>query len=116
MKRSVGYELPLTLDSSDSEDPDVPGDLSGITFKWMCRRKGEDFPTPDSVPNSNGGCWENGTYVFGGNNKKVVVYTGDFYQKAFYVFRVTVTKDSRKAHFDQSVQVLVGQPPTMVIE
>ena len=112
----MGYQLPLTLDGSDSKDPDVPGDMTGITLKWMCRKKGEQFPTADSTPNSKGGCWENGTYVFGGNNQKVVVYTGDFYQKAFYDFRLVITKDSREDHFDQSVQVLVGQPPTMVIE
>jgi len=90
--------------------------MAGITFTWMCKRKDEDFPIADSVPSSNGGCWENGTFVFGGNNKKVEVYTGDFYQRAFYDFRVIVGKDSRKAHYDQRVEVLVGQPPTMVIE
>ena len=92
------------------------GDLTGITFSWMCRRKGEEFPKPDSLPSSNSGCWENGTFVFGGNNKEVVVPTGDFYQKAFYIFRVTIAKDTRTDDFDQSVQVLVGQPPTMIIE
>ena len=116
VKRSVGFELPLTLDASESKDPDVPGDMTGITFTWMCRKQAEIFPTLGSAPSSNGGCWENGTFEFGGNNKQVVVYTGDFVQRAFYVFRVVVAKDSRKAHFDQSVQVLVGQPPTMVIE
>ena len=112
----MGYQLPLTLDASDSKDPDVPGDMIGITFKWMCRRKGEEFPKAGSTPDSKGGCWKNGTYVFGGNNQKVVVYTGDFVQKQFYDFRVVITKDSREDHFDQSVQVLIGQPPTMVIE
>ena len=116
MKRSVGYQLPLTLDGTDSKDPDVLGDMTGITFKWMCKKKGEEFPKEGSVPSSDGGCWENGTFVFGGNNQKVVVYTGDFYQKAYYDFRLTISKDTRKDNFDQSVQVLVGQPPTMVIE
>lgn len=112
--RSIGYELPLNLDASASSDPDDSGD-SGITFTWMCRRKGEDFPTIDSDPSSEGGCWENGTYVFGGNSREVVVYTGDLYQKQYYNFRLTISKESRKAHFDQMVEVLVGQPPTMVI-
>ena len=116
VKRSVGYQLPLTLDGSDSKDPDVPGDVTGITFQWMCKRKEEEFPTEDSEPSSDGGCWENGTFVFGGDNRKVVVYTGDFYQKAFYDFRLVISKDTRVDIFDQSVQVLVGQPPTMVIE
>ncbi|XP_015762206.1 PREDICTED: uncharacterized protein LOC107341314 [Acropora digitifera] len=116
VKRSVGYQLPLTLDGTDSKDPDVLGDMTGITFKWMCKKKGEEFPKGESVPSSDGGCWENGTFVFGGNNQKVVVYTGDFYQKAYYDLRLTISKDTRKDNFDQSVQVLVGQPPTMVIE
>ena len=116
MKRSVGYQLPLTLDGTDSKDPDVLGDMTGIAFKWTCKKKGEEFPKEGSVPSSDGGCWENGTFVFGGNNQKVVVYTGDFYQKAYYDFRLTISKDTRKDNFDQSVQVLVGQPPTMVIE
>ena len=113
--RSIGYELPLTLDASASSDPDVPGDISGITFKWMCRKKEEDLPTTDPDPNGQGGCWENGTYGFGGNSRQLVVYTGDFSQRQYYNFRLTISKDSREAHFDQMVEVLVGQPPTMVI-
>lgn len=113
--RSIGYELPLTLDASASSDPDVPGDISGITFKWMCRKKDEDLPTTDPDTNGQGGCWENGTYGFGGNSRQLVVYTGDFSQRQYYNFRLTISTDSREAHFDQIVEVLVGQPPTMVI-
>ena len=113
--RSIGYELPLTLDASASSDPDVPGDISGITFKWMCRKKDEDLPTTDPDTNGQDGCWENGTYGFGGNSRQLVVYTGDFSQRQYYNFRLTISTDSREAHFDQIVEVLVGQPPTMVI-
>ncbi len=116
VKRSVGYQLPLTLDASDSKDPDVPGDMTGITFTWMCKKKEEDFPESISFQSDSRGCWENGTYVFGGNNKKVSVFTGDFYQNALYDFRVIVSKETRRARYDQTVEVLRGQPPTMVIK
>ena len=116
VKRSIGYQLPLTLDASDSKDPDFPDDKSGITFTWMCRKKGEEFPLSIESQSDSGGCWENGTYVFGGDNNVVTVFTGDFYQKSSYVFRVIVIKETRKAQFDQTVEVLEGQPPTMVIE
>lgn len=116
VKRSVGYQLPLTLDASDSKDPDFPDDKSGITFTWMCKKKEEEFPASIYFQSDSGGCWENGTYVFGGDNSVVTVFTGDFYQKSLYDFRVIVRKESRKAQFDQTVEVLIGQPPTMVIE
>ena len=54
--------------------------------------------------------------LFGGDSNVVTVFTGDFYQNALYDFRVIVRKDTRKAQFDQTVEVLRGQPPTMVIE
>ena len=108
--------MPLALDASDSKDPDVPGDMTGIVFTWMCKKKAEEFPASSSSGSVSGGCWENGTYVFGGDNSKVSVFTGDFYQNAFYDFRVIVTKETRKAQYDQSIEVLKGQPPTMVIE
>ena len=111
VKRSIGYQLPLTLDASDSKDPDFPDDKSGITFTWMCKKKEEEYFQSDS-----GGCWKNGTYVFGGDSNVVTVFTGDFYQNSLYDFRVIVRKETRKAQFDQTVEVLRGQPPTMVIE
>lgn len=83
----------------------------------MCKKKDEEFPPSIlSQSSGSGGCWENGTYVFGGNNKIVSVFTGDFYQNSMYDFRVIVKKDTRKNHYDQRVEVLRGQPPTMVIE
>ena len=116
VKRSVGYQLPLTLDASDSKDPDFPDDKSGITFTWMCKKKEEEFPASIPFQSDSGGCWENGTYVFGGDSNVATVFTGDFYQNSLYDFRVIVRKGTRKAQFDQTVEVLRGQPPTMVIE
>ena len=115
VKRSVGYQLPLILDASDSKDPDFPDDMNGIEFTWMCKKKAEEFPGSSSFQSDSGGCWENGTYVFGGNNNRVSVFTGDFYQNSLYDFRVIVSKETRRAHYDQTVEVLRGQPPTMVI-
>ena len=116
VKRSVGYQLPLTLDASDSKDPDFPDDKAGITFTWMCKRKDEVFPDSTLSQSDSGGCWENGTYVFGGDKDRVSVFTGDFYQNSLYDFKVVVRKDTRKAQYVQTVEVLRGQPPTMVIE
>ena len=82
----------------------------------MCKKKEEDFPESIFFQSDSGGCWENGTYVFGGDNNIVTVFTGDFYQNAFYDFRVIVRKETRMAQYDQTVEVLRGQPPTMVIE
>lgn len=116
VKRSVGYQLPLILDASDSKDPDFPDDKTGITFTWMCKKKDEVFPESTSFQSNSGGCWENGTYVFGGDNDRVSVFTGDLYQNSLYDFKVIVKKDTRKAQYVQRVEVLKGQPPTMVIE
>ena len=104
------------LDASDSGDPDVPGDKTGISFTWMCRKKDEEFPTSESVPNADGGCWANGLYLFGKSEEKTAVYTGSFIQNAEYVFRVIVEKESRQGMFEQNVLILPGKPPTMVIE
>lgn len=104
------------MDASDSNDPDFPDDKNGIEYTWMCKKVNEEFPATTSLPGENGGCWENGTYVFGGDNEIASVFTGDFYQNTMYDFRVIVKKDTRRSHYDQRVEVLQGQPPTMVIE
>ncbi|PFX20690.1 Polycystic kidney disease and receptor for egg jelly-related protein [Stylophora pistillata] len=115
-KRSIGYQLLLKLDASDSKDPDFPNDKTGIEYTWMCKKVDEEFPETTALKVESGGCWENGTYVFGGNNEIASVFTGDFYQGTMYDFSVIVQKDTRKSHYDQRVEVLRGQPPTMVIE
>ena len=115
-RRAVGYELNMALDGSNSKDPDVGKNKTGITYQWMCRKRNEQFPSADVAASPTGGCWENGTYTFGGTGDKTKVFTGDFVQKAKYVFKLTVRKDARVKSYEQEVTVLPGQPPTMVLK
>ena len=70
---SQGFSQMLTLNGSRSYDPDVgPGDYSGLSFTWLCRKKNEKFPddiaslpvvTPVSGSPSadvHGGCYGTG--------------------------------------------------------
>lgn len=103
----------MNLDGSESKDPDNPSNKTGIIYSWSCRKKGEELPSEFDPPNPTGGCWGTGIYTLNSTQDKVKVYTGDFFQNAIYIFKLTCTKDSRSSSFEQSVTILPGQPPTM---
>ena len=58
--RSVGYEQYIVLDGSGSKDPDAGENRTVLTYRWMCRRKDEKFPSDLSQSKPGGGCWRNG--------------------------------------------------------
>jgi len=115
-RRSVGYELDMVLDGGESKDPDDPNNKTGIIYEWSCRKNEETFPSQFDPPNPTGGCWGNGVYTINSTTTKTSIYTGDFFQNAIYVFRLTCKRDSRESSFEQSVTILPGQPPTMSLK
>ncbi|XP_048582698.1 polycystic kidney disease and receptor for egg jelly-related protein [Nematostella vectensis] len=112
-RKSVGYEMDMLLDGSESKDPDNPTNTTGIVYTWWCRRDEESFPSAFDAPNPTGGCYGNGNYQLNGSTSEISVYTGAFLQNAVYVFRIKVVKEEREAVFDQYITILPGQPPTM---
>lgn len=63
----------------DFNDLDFLDDKNGIEYIWMCKKVNEEFLVIILLLGENGGCWENGIYVFGGDNEIVLVFMGDFY-------------------------------------
>ncbi|KAK3736330.1 hypothetical protein QZH41_020801, partial [Actinostola sp. cb2023] len=112
-RRSVGYELDMVLDGSESKDPDDPSNKTGITYQWFCRKKKETWPSEFDPPNPTGGCWGNGVFSVNSTGPKASIYTGDFFQNAIYVFKLACRRDTRESSFEQSITILPGQPPTM---
>ncbi|KAK3612418.1 hypothetical protein CHS0354_032019 [Potamilus streckersoni] len=123
--RAVGYGKIFTLNAQDeSYDPDVDvNNKTDFVYEWWCRQEWETFsesgineitiPTVDEMHNltREGGC-------FGTGIGKLHVFDGIFELSSLLlqpnstnIFHLILHKGDRQAVFDQSIQVVLGDPP-----
>nr|KAG5695089.1 hypothetical protein BaRGS_015065 [Batillaria attramentaria] len=129
--RSVGYDKVFTLDAiADSYDPDIRNqdDKSDMTFRWFCRRPGEDLPDePLIVPiptnisevdyDANGGCFGTGVGELLSDVEGILEVNSFFLEYlSTNVFVVEVRKDERVSVYEQAVTIVAGDPPELNIE
>jgi hypothetical protein len=119
-----GFNQEVQLDGSPSEDPDVQhGDYSDMTFTWLCKRKGESFPSipPDipivsSVdPTGKGGCFDTGIGRLSSSNRIATINTGEMLVNNSYTIKLIVSKVGRNDSFEQILDVVKGDPPQISI-
>ena len=97
----------LTLDASDSYDPDVAQGTQGwLTFEWQCKVANISIKSvTDELCNST-------TFLDLSTNKEIASYDiARFRENVKYTFKVTITaKDTRLASVTQDVMLRKGIP------
>jgi len=121
-----GFNKLINLDASPSQDPDVqPGNYSGITFAWLCKKKDEIFPLGllSSIPvidpsgaKGRGGCFDTGIGKLSSTDRIVSINTGYMTVDNSYVVKLVVKKlTGRTSSFKQLLDVVNGDPPQISI-
>ena len=101
-----GYHRNLQLDASSSFDPDVKKDnKSGMSFTWLCARKGESFgniallpivtPHVHSKESDGKGCYGNGPGKLNYTGPNAVLFL-DQMEPESYVIKLILRKDERE--------------------
>ena len=97
----------LTLDASDSYDPDVAqGTQGSLTFEWQCKMENNSIKSvTDELCNST-------TFLDLSTNKEIASYViARFRENVKYTFNVTITaNDTRFASVTQEVMLRKGIP------
>ena len=102
-----GYHKYLKLDASSSFDPDVQkADKSGLTYTWLCARKGENFGDttllPVVMPHGNGkggdggGCYGTGPGKLNFSGPNAMLFLDEMEPKNNYVIQLILEKGKRK--------------------
>ena len=106
----------ITLDASESNDPDVPDNgEQGLIFTWSCR---VDNASVDRTSCASVGCkCLNLSFVSldAGDTPQVVLSAHHFIIGLQYEFRVLVKKDERSAEYKQQVNLVYGNPPDITL-
>ena len=124
-----GNKQNIVLNGSESYDPHVgPGDLTTLTFHWICKKSNEEFPTENLLEiqvisvslngsRSNGGCFGTGVGRLQ-STEPVVVLNASVMENttASYVFQLIVTKDARTSNDTKTVHVIEGSPPEVSLK
>lgn len=101
-----GYHRHLKLDASRSFDPDVQEvDKSGLSYTWLCARKGESFgniallpvvmPRVDSKESDGKGCYGTGPGKLNYTGPNAVLFLDQMEPKS-YVVKLILRKDERE--------------------
>ena len=114
-----GNKQNIVLNGSESYDPHVgSGDLTTLTFHWICKKSNEEFPTENlNGSRSNGGCFGTGVGRLQ-STEPVVVLNASVMENttASYVFQLIVTKDARTSSDTKTVHVIEGSPPEVSLK
>ncbi|XP_070579567.1 polycystin family receptor for egg jelly-like isoform X2 [Ptychodera flava] len=130
--RSSGMNQNLYLNASGvTYDPDEVLERSvGIVFRWYCKRSNEDhyivegqtysdivIPIPvEGHPQSDGpGCFGTGAGRLDFDGAILHIPPGTLYPNRAYSFMVQAQKDNRSGSFNQTIQVLLDDPPDVEI-
>ena len=100
-----GYHRYLKLDASSSFDPDVPkANKSGMSYTWLCARKGEHFgkiallpvvtPQENSKDSDEKGCYGTGPGKLNFTGPNAVLFLDEMEPKT-YVVKLILGKDKR---------------------
>lgn len=101
-----GYHRYLKLDASSSFDPDVTkANKSGMSYTWLCARKGERFgniallsvvtPQVDSKDSDDKGCYGTGPGKLNYTGPNAVLFLAQMAPKT-YVIKLILGKDKRE--------------------
>ncbi|XP_038048999.1 polycystin-1-like [Patiria miniata] len=120
--RSVGNVQPLVLDAmTSSYDPDnVAGNSSDWSFEWTCKKlseRSENNSMTTNVPFAStdylceNSSWERLNFTSG------VLHLNPLQLRvgALYAFKVDTAIGSRLASYQQTIQVMQGEPPVVSI-
>lgn len=121
--RTVSSQRLIIMNGSLSEDPDVGrGNLSGIQFRWFCRRVSESFPAEVeelppvrfktiSLHSGNGGCEGSGPRMLNYSASELEIAPGLLMVDETYVVKLVIRKDNREAMVEQTLQVFANVLP-----
>ncbi|XP_067906173.1 polycystin family receptor for egg jelly-like [Heterodontus francisci] len=113
--RSVSVEDTVELDASMSADPDSLDPHLGLNISWYCTMKFSDYNTMTLSnnqychPGNPGLKWNSAT------PDTLVIPPHLLILKKHFYFRVVIQKDTRTSYFDQTISVLHGFVPQMLI-
>ncbi|XP_043564796.1 polycystic kidney disease and receptor for egg jelly-related protein-like [Chiloscyllium plagiosum] len=113
--RMVSVEDTITLDASQSADPDSPDPHLGLSFSWYCTMTFTDY---SSMTLSENQYCHPGNPELRWNSAKpdsLVIPAHVLIIKKYFYFRLVVQKDTRNSHFDQTISVHSGFVPQMSI-
>ena len=123
--RSEGYSLDITINGTTSHDPDFgPGFHDNMLFMWLCRKANESFPEnveemlpvpPEKSDAAFGGCFGSGLGPMNISSPSFQFNTGHL-NLGDYVIELRIQKDKRKASFSQRLKIVLGEPPSLLIE
>ena len=119
-----GYHRYLKLDASSSFDPDVPrANKSGMSYTWLCARKGEPFgniallpvvtPQVDSKDSDEKGCYGTGPGKLNYTGPNAVLFLAQMEPKT-YVIKLILGKDKREENV--SFEFELKAPSGFVLE
>lgn len=124
--RNIGYDSKLILDAHQmTKDPDSDK-TSNFTFEWRCRQENEVYPptlnyitlpTLDEALNQTrrDGCFGTGIGKLPTPSGSFEISTLLLEPHSINVFEVYVRKDTREGLFQQTVEVIDGDPPLIQI-
>lgn len=121
-----GFDKNITLDASPSRDPDLPqGNYNGMSFAWLCKKKGETFPSGSlaSIPviqtsgaKGKGGCFDTGIGKLSSTDRVISINSGLMEVDTSYVVKLIVNKVGKPtANFEQQIDIVNGDPPQLSI-
>lgn len=125
--RTVSSQRKIIVDGSVSQDLDTKGgNLSGVQFSWFCRRHNESFPIQVSyLPSVSFENVSSNSVNYGcqGSGPRMLVYTtptwdvhpGVLKDEETYVVKLVIKKDNRQASFQQTITVVKGVPPQVIV-
>ncbi|XP_048575324.1 polycystic kidney disease protein 1-like 2 [Nematostella vectensis] len=116
--RDVPYradETDLTLDGSESIDPDEP--KVKPNYQWECRRNNDNATNEIFlVPASPSRCGELNFTGLSGTRSTIGLPLKEFLEGASYVFRLKILKDARTAFTEQVIKIVPEASPEIVIK
>ncbi|XP_022107070.1 polycystic kidney disease protein 1-like 2 isoform X2 [Acanthaster planci] len=119
---ATGWYSNITLDASDSFDPDQTPDRAslGLSYTWYCRKSNEPFPenmtlTPHNRLPSTGGCLGKG-FLLSQTSTSVVIPAQTLTGNQSYVILLKLSKTGREsAYAEQTIIILLGHPNSIYI-
>ncbi|XP_043943175.1 polycystic kidney disease and receptor for egg jelly-related protein [Protopterus annectens] len=113
--RTVGYNTLWIINGSSSADPDSRDPLDGLSFVWYCTKSVTEYET--LTFNKLHACHpDQSSLIWPATSDPVVtMYPQKLAGNEKYYFRLTVRKKTRESHAYQTIHVLLGSPPEVMI-
>ncbi|XP_077983050.1 polycystin-1-like protein 2 [Glandiceps talaboti] len=110
--KARGWLSVITLDGSDSYDPDYPDDTVPLEYRWYCRED-DDPPFQDPIQQSHsqqsGGCFGQGVYLSNINESSFTLDASLLTALQSYIFHLEVIKPDRiPGHYQQTITITLS--------